>query len=351
MEDSNIDTIGTLLEAQINYTAGNEARGLELLTIGLAQARELGSTSFGYLPKNVLAQLFAKALVAQVETDYVHSLIHEHKLDPVYGREITGNTVPVKIYSMGRFAVTVNSVPLTGKRNSQRKPVELLQAIVALGGRGVCIQRICDCIWPEVEGDAAYQNFTVTLFRLRKLIGNPSISLQDRRVTLENSQCWVDIWELERLMSRFEGLGFHFPLPFGEISESMDRILALYNGSFLGDGEVQAWAISPRERLRSRFIRTLMTVGRAYEQMNNCDAAIDIFQKAIELDPLAEEFHQRLISCLANLGRYAEAITAYRRCERVLASTLRVSPATETLAIYKELQKKQQPDLKIVSGH
>ena len=252
---------------------------------------------------------------------------------------------------MGRFTVTVNGEPLAGKGKAQRKPVELLQAIIALGGRDVCIQKICDCVWPDVEGDAAYQNFTVTLFRLRKLIGNDAITLQDRRVTLDSRQCWVDVWDLDRLVGKLEGLGNHFSLSYDEITETMDRILTLYNGPFLGEGEVNSWSLSLRERLRSRFIRVLMVVGRTYEQMDYCDEAIIIYQKALELDPLAEEFHQRLISCLANLGRYAEGIAAFKRCEQVLVSLLRVKPALETLAIYKELQKQQAPELHVVSSH
>lgn len=351
MEKANTSMVAALLEAHLCYSSGSHNRGEELLTAALTSAREIEFTNFRCLPDQILAQLCARALIAQIEPEFVRQLILANRLTSVPGQGISGWPVPVKIYSMGRFAATVDNKPLAGKANAQRKPAELLQVIVALGGREVCIQKICDCMWPEVEGDAAYQNFTVTLFRLRKLIGNNSINLQDRKVTLDSNQCWVDVWELERLMGRLEGLGNHFSLPFGEISETMDRILALYNGPFLGEGEAQNWALSLRERLRSRFVRILMIVGRAYEQMDNCDEAILIFQKAIELDPLAEEFHQRLIACLADLGRYAEAITAYKRCEHVLASMLRVSPAAETLAIYRELQKRQLPDLQVVSSH
>jgi len=351
MDNQKIDIIGTLLEAYIDYSAGNDSKGLELLTIGMTSAREIHFTNFGCLPKEVLANLCARALLENVEPGFVRDLILANSLDSVIGRDVASWPVPVKIYSMGRFSLAVNGRPLVGSGNAQRKPIELLKAIVALGGREVCIQRICDCIWPDVEGDASYQNFTVTLFRLRKLIGNDSIRLQDRRVTLDSSQCWVDVWELERLLSKLEGLGQHFNLPYAVIEETMNRVLTLYKGPFLGEGEVLHWAISLRERLRSRFIRTLMVVGHAYEQMDMCAQAIIVFQRAIELDPLAEEFHQRLIACLAEQGRYAEALAAYHRCEQVLALSLRVSPALETRAIYQALLKKQRPELQIVSGH
>jgi len=351
MENLKTTLIGTLLEAHLCYTSHNAVRGHELLSEGMVSAREIEFTTFGCLPNEIMAQLCARALVENIEVDFVRNIILKNGLDSISGQAVSKWPVPVKIYSLGRFAVTVNGAPLAGKGNAQRRPVELLQTIIALGGRDVCIQKICDCVWPDVEGDAAYQNFTVTLFRLRKLVGNHVITLQDRRVTLDSRQCWVDVWDLERLMGKLEGLGNHYSMPYGEITEAMDRILTLYNGPFLGEGEVNSWSLSLRERLRSRFIRILMVVAQTYEQMDNCDEAIIIYQKALELDPLAEEFHQRLISCLASLGRYAEAITAFKRCEQVLASLLRVQPAQETLAIYKELQKQQQPELHVVSSH
>lgn len=343
-------SIGTLLEAHLNYVTGNYLHGNELLIEGIADVRASKNPNLDLLPPDVLSQLCANALRSNIEPEFFNKLIKRNNLELSPGIGQARSLSSVKIFSMGRFATTMNDVPLAGKGNSQRKPLELLQVIVALGGRDVCIQRICDCIWPEVEGDAAYQNFTVTLFRLRKLISSNSIILQDRRITLDSSQCWVDVWELERLLGRLEGLGTHLSLPYSEISENMKRILELYSGPFLGEGEVQSWAISLRERLRSRFIRILMLVGRAYEQMDNCDEAIGIFQKAIELDPLAEEFHQRLISCLAEKGRYAEAISAYQRCEQTLASVLRVTPAQETMAMYKKLQELQKPELHMVSN-
>ena len=218
MENLKTSLIGTLLEAHLSYTTGNEARGHELLGEGLASAREIKFTTFGCLPNEIMAQLCARALVENIEIDFVRGLILKNGLNSITGQAVTKWPVPVKIHSLGRFTVTVNGAPLAGKGNAQRKPVELLQAIIALGGRDVCIQKICDCLWPDVEGDAAYQNFTVTLFRLRKLIGNHGITLQDKRVTLDSSQCWVDVWDLERLLGKLEGLGNHYSMPYGEIT-------------------------------------------------------------------------------------------------------------------------------------
>ncbi|MBP7392910.1 MAG: bacterial transcriptional activator domain-containing protein [Zoogloea sp.] len=41
---------------------------------------------------------------------------------------------------------------------------------------------------------------------------------------------------------------------------------------------------------------------------------------AIEVEPVAESFYRRLMSCYAQLGRRAEALAVYQRCRQSLLS-------------------------------
>ena len=43
--------------------------------------------------------------------------------------------------------------------------------------------------------------------------------------------------------------------------------------------------------------------------------------------------------CYQALDRKAEAIGVYQRCEKTLSATLGVSPAPETIALYRTLQR------------
>jgi LuxR family maltose regulon positive regulatory protein len=63
-----------------------------------------------------------------------------------------------------------------------------------------------------------------------------------------------------------------------------------------------------------------------------------LYQRAIELDPLAETFHQRLILAYKAQGQVAEALSAYRRCRDVLSVTLGVEPSAPTQAVYRALK-------------
>jgi DNA-binding SARP family transcriptional activator len=66
--------------------------------------------------------------------------------------------------------------------------------------------------------------------------------------------------------------------------------------------------------------------------------ASELYQRAIELDPLAESFYRRQMVCLHALGLRAEAIEVYRRCRQTLSVTLGVAPTMETENVYRLLR-------------
>ena len=85
-------------------------------------------------------------------------------------------------------------------RKVQKRPLALLKALIALGGREVRQEAIEDILWPEAEGDAARFAFKTTLGRLRRLMGGENvIELKDRKLTLARSRIWLDTTALEKV--------------------------------------------------------------------------------------------------------------------------------------------------------
>ncbi len=67
---------------------------------------------------------------------------------------------------------------------------------------------------------------------------------------------------------------------------------------------------------------------------------MECYQRGLEVDALAEEFYQRLMASYLSWGRRAEAIAVYRRCRKVLQSTLGLDPSPRTEEIFKVLKEK-----------
>jgi LuxR family transcriptional regulator, maltose regulon positive regulatory protein len=277
-----------------------------------------------WLPK-VMSRLCALALEHGIEADYVARLIKKRGLlAPT--PEAVDWPFPVKIYTLGRFSMLVDGKPLQSAGRAQRKPLELLMALVALGGRDVSESQLTEALWPDADGSAAHEVCAVNLHRLRKLLGyDRAISLQGNRFSLDPGCVWVDVWAFER--------GLAAPQPV------LDRALALYRGPFLGKDADLSWALPMRERLRAKFTRHLSQWGASLLKEKDFDLAITILERGLNVDPLAEEFYRHLMLCYQGLSRRAEAIGVYQRCQKTLSTALGVSPAPETIALYQTLQR------------
>jgi DNA-binding SARP family transcriptional activator len=220
---------------------------------------------------------------------------------------------------------------------AQHKPLDLLKALIALG-QDVNTRQITEALWPDAEGDAAQGAFDATLHRLRRLIDvENAVLLKDGKLTLNDRVCWVDAWAFEQACRPDEGAetaGGALGLPCDA------RLLRrLYRGAFMATEDDQPWMLQSRERLRALFRRRVMTIGQALEQRYQWDQAIELYQHALDIDPLAEEAYQRLMLAQRELGRLADALDIYRRCRETLSHSLGIRPSAATEAIHRSLRE------------
>ena len=162
---------------------------------------------------------------------------------------------------------------------------------------------------------------------------------------------WIDAWALEQYISkaekawqRFERLTARSASTRGrnaeaEAVELTEKALGLYRGNFLPADAEQFWTFSYRERIRSKFIRMILVLGSHLEQSGQTQKAVDCYLKGLEVDPLAEQFCQRLMVCYKRLGQRAEGLGVYRRCRDLLESVLGIPPSPKTESIHRSLQQ------------
>ena len=249
---------------------------------------------------------------------------------------------PVRIHTLGRFGIKLQGQPMVFSATRQQRALELLKALIAFGGRNVSIELLSQALWPDADGDVAKNTFDVTLHRLRKHLNiKDLLVVQERHLTLNNSLAWVDVWLLEQLVNHCRPLLERAgePAVMRELARCSERMQLIYQGGFLEREPVRPWAISLRERLRSKVLFMLIDAGHAWEAMGDTERAIGCYRKGLEIEPLAEELYQNLIRCHRNNQRLAEAMAAFRRCEQVLAEQLQISPSPATLDLYATLKR------------
>ena len=149
----------------------------------------------------------------------------------------------IVIFSLGRFEVLLNGMPLRFKGRAPVRSLELLTALVAAGDGGVSAGRLADQLWPDADGFDAYRAFTTTLHRLRRLLGAPdAVRLSAGRLKLDPQICTVDAWAFERaLRGAVDG-------------DAIEAVLDTYAGPFLAD-DPSPWALAARERLEDLINR------------------------------------------------------------------------------------------------
>lgn len=141
-----------------------------------------------------MADLCVRALKHGIEVNYVRDLVCQRHLVPE-NPPIDVESWPwaVKIYALGQFKVLKDDQPLTFGHRVQRKPLALLKAIIAAGGKNVREEQLLDLLWPDADGDAARVALHSTIHRLRKRLGHEeAITREDEQIGLNDRICWVD---------------------------------------------------------------------------------------------------------------------------------------------------------------
>jgi DNA-binding SARP family transcriptional activator len=194
---------------------------------------------------------------------------------------------------------------------------------------------VVDALWPDEEGDAGHKALSVTVLRLRRLLGdNELIRHQAGRLYIDREKCWVDAWAFERQLAAMscEGQSENAWLA------ALKQTLAHYQGALLPEDTGEPWTLPARERLRGKFVHTLAGLGRRLEAAGRHDDAIAWYLKGLDADPVVELFYQGLMRCYDALDRRTEAIGVYRRLKQTLSVTLGLAPSASTEKLYQSLR-------------
>ncbi|MDB5804525.1 MAG: hypothetical protein JWN73_1847 [Betaproteobacteria bacterium] len=292
--------------------------------------------TFRWMPEMV-GHLLSQALQAGIATDYVCSVIRSSQLPPP-ALEVEAWPWPVKIYTLGHFRVVIDGEPLTFNGKAQKKPLELLKALVALGGRDVDFPMLVELLWPDAED--ARKSGEMTLSRLRKLLGRAdTVLIADGKLALNPALVWLDADAFESLLRpAVASDAAALAQPDFQREMRSTAALALYKGHFLCHEPQTPWAQPMTDRLRAKYLRQVLDAGRGWEALCWDQAAL-IYERGLELDNLAEEFYQRLMVCHRERGSMADAIRVYRRCRENLSIILGIAPSPETTALYNSLHQ------------
>lgn len=340
-----IEFLAYLLEAQIAFDCGNDDSGTDLLQKGMAIGCKYNYASTFFWVDAAMVKLCARALEAEIETDYVQSLIRKRRLTPdIQIQSLENWPWSLRVYTLGSFDMMRNGMPLRFSGKVQQKPILLLKALIGHGGRNVREEQLCEAIWPDADGDMAHRCFETTLYRLRRMIGvDNTFHFNEGRLTLDRQSCWVDVFALEQILvesdnfcepsimnnTRFQPS----PDTITKVHHLTQKAIHLYKGHFFDSEPEHDWLVTTKIQLKSKYIRAIESLAGFWELAGNEEMAIKCYEKALETDELLEEIYQRLMVIYLRNEQRAKALNIYHQCRIVFKNRLGIAPSGKTEAI------------------
>ncbi len=219
----------------------------------------------------------------------------------------------------GRLVTVTGDAPALGPK--------LLVALAYLALEGPTARaRLADLLWPDAAEVTARNNLVQLLRRGRQQLGVDLIVGSDP-VGLAPGLT-VDTHSLADLY----------------LHGGMDDAL-VQAGPLLDDMPVEpgsdlaGWLHAQRERLQEQRQVVLRREAERLERGGAYAAAARRVEQQLQLEPLSEEAHRRLMRLRHLMGDRSGALKAFAACRAALARDLRTEPLPETLALAAEIER------------
>ena len=183
------------------------------------------------------------------------------------------------------------------------------------------------CLWPDLREERARANLRKLFYQLQRALPEPDHLLSADAQTLQwrpDAPFSLDVAEFERAAND--------PSSVADLQRATD----LYTGDLLPSC-YDDWIMPERERLRQMLLHVLERLIQLAEDDHNYRAAIGHAQRLLQLDPLREETHRRLISLHTCNDDRAAALRAYHACASILQRELGIEPSPATRQVYERL--------------
>jgi len=251
-----LDLLACLLELHGELAAGRRP-SREALHSAMRRLRELQWPGVLALLPQVPSRLWAEAIEAGIETDWVLASIRSRDLPPPATCWPHGWPWAVRLKVLGAFECEAIDGTVSSGTKAASRPLELLRRLALRGGfDGLSTEPLAEQMWPGEAREGRGKALEVTLARLRKLLGTAdAVLLHDHRLRLNPRRVWLDRVAFEQALAT---LASPSGPADGERQSMWQETLALWRGPAL-EGEPAIEGLqAARDRLRARLAAALL---------------------------------------------------------------------------------------------
>jgi DNA-binding SARP family transcriptional activator/tetratricopeptide (TPR) repeat protein len=236
-------------------------------------------------------------------------------------------TPRLEIRLLGPPEVFVDGHPL---EVDTRKAIAIL-ALLAADGRPYGRDELAALLWPDSDDAGARGALRRTLSTLRSAVGDGPLVIDRARVALARTDVDVDLATVEAAARSTD-------------RRTLARGAAAARGAFLAgfnlrdSPEFDDWRATRAVAVERAVLTVLDRLAATAEADGDLAGAIDVTARRLELDPLDEAAHVRLMDLLVATGDRSAALRQYRACVATLERELGVAPLASTTARYEAIR-------------
>jgi PAS domain S-box-containing protein len=269
----------------------------------------------------------------------------EHVMAVIFIQE---GTTPIRVsqphtlhvFALGGFGVSVAGRNLDTAKWQRKQAVTLLKYLITQLDRPVHRERLLDCLWPDADERQGWGRLKVTAYCLRRELrangmSNEVVKTVGDAYLLRRDAVWLDAEAFEQLV--IEGRALQGQARWREALDCYADARRLYRGDYLEEETFADWCAEERERLRELNLEMLARAGECHASLGQHAEAVEIYRKALVIDPGRESFHCSLMECLIEDGHPDLALVQYRHCQQVLAREFGTEPLPETRRVYQHI--------------
>jgi DNA-binding SARP family transcriptional activator len=240
---------------------------------------------------------------------------------------------PIVVEMLGPLRITVHGESIS---SGLRGRASSLFAWYLLRPEGATSDEAVDALWPNTSPDQIRRQFWRPFGDLRtRLRSTGDSSLEVLEKTGEHyrphpAEITCDLWDFQRALATAARADDH-----GTARAALRRAVEVYRGDLLsGDGD--SWVEPVRQDLHRRALDAQLRLAELDERAGLPDLAVDVLERAIELDRYAEEPYRRLMALHAAHGR-PDAVTATWQLLKRRLADLDVDMDDTTAHLYRSL--------------
>lgn len=246
----------------------------------------------------------------------------------------------IRIQMMDSFAIYINDRRQDQLVNKSKKGIALIEYLILNGDQPVPNNRLLATLWPEESSTNPLSSLKTLVSRMRSTLNQVSDGLGNCIVADRGAYHWEDLPGMMIDVNEIEDIFEKLTLYKDDIKKSCElsaRLIELYHGDLLQDGEPSEWLVARANSLHHKYMAAIYSYVDMLKQQDDYEEIVNICRTALEIDNFDDRLHMELMTALVRTNRSNEALIQYKHVMQLHYRYLGIQPSEDMQEFYKQI--------------